>query len=94
MALVAIYPNYYNSGNLLFHTKWMLFNNVTDTCSSSSDKWDQQTFWFYHSDTECNRNDGPVYQDNFLNFCNDIDHMEISDALKWDGTCDQQNANV
>ena len=77
-----------------FLTVWMLFTNDTDTLSSSSDEWNEQTFLFGHSDTECNKNDGPLYQDDSINFCKDIDRVEMSDALRWDGTCKQWNPDV
>ena len=55
----------------------------------------KKTFLFGHSDTECNKNDGPMFQDDSMNICNDIDCVEMSDdVLKWEWTCDQWNAGV
>ena len=72
----------------------MSITNDIDTRSSCSDKWDEQTFLFSDSDTECNKNDGLFYQEDSMNFCNDTDRVEMCDALRWDGTWDQWNADV
>ena len=77
-----------------FPTEWLLFTNDTDTHFSSSVKWDEQTFLFGHSDTECNKNDRQLYQDDSTKFCNDTDCVEMSDVIRWDGTCDQWNGYV
>ena len=60
----------------------MLFANDTDARFSYSDKLDEKTFLFRYSDTECNKKDWPLYQDGSMNFCNDINCVEISDALR------------
>ena len=56
----------------------------------SSEKRDKQMFWFNQLDNGCNKNNGPMYQNDSV--IGHVEHVEMCDALRWDGTCDHLNA--
>ena len=55
----------------------------------SSEKRDKQMFLFNQLDNRCNKNDGTVHQNDSVNW-----HVEMCDALRWDGTYDLLNADA